>query len=260
MSGFVSLIKKLFKRRNTEIEVTSEEIGIKIDALEKVLNFEISSKSFYIKALTHRSYLEIYPDLEKSNERLEFLGDSVLNMVVAKYLFEKYKEEGEGYLTKARANLVNRDNLFKAAESLGLINFILFNRKYLKDSKEGFKTILADAFEALVGAIFLDKGIGQAETFINKWIINPARSNQEFLIDTNFKGQLLEYTHANKLEVPRYVLQKEEGPEHNKEFTIEVHIGDRLMGVGKGFNKKSAEQEASKIALENLSQNEINIV
>ncbi|MFA3781966.1 ribonuclease III [Melioribacteraceae bacterium 4301-Me] len=227
----------------------SAEEKRKLSLLQKVLGFRIKNKSLFLKALTHRSYLEVYPNLEKSNERLEFLGDAVLNLISAKFLFKRFPYENEGYLTKKRAFLVNKEKLYASASKMGLKDIVLFNNKYIGNSSEGLKTILADALEALIGAIYLEKSISDAEKFISKWILSEVNDYPDFFVDTNYKGQLLEYTHAKKLEQPKYKVVNEIGPEHNKEFTVEVSIAGEIFGVGKGNNKKNAEQEASKNAL-----------
>jgi ribonuclease III len=251
--GLTDWFARLF-RYNDSVDaiIRSEEVQEKLRLLEKVVEYKIHNRSLYVKALTHRSFLEIYPELLKSNERLEFLGDSVLSMVIAKYLFKNYNEEEEGFLTKARASLVNREYLITVAEEIDFENIILYNQKYIRDSAYGLKTIMADGIEALIGAIFLDKGLGGATRFIKKKIIKTS-VDELYFVDTNFKGQLLETSHARKLPPPRYKLKDEVGPAHKKMFTIEVYIGDDLYGAGTGTNKKSAEQEASKQALEKLN-------
>ncbi len=217
--------------------------------LENILGFKIKKKKYYLKALTHRSYLELNHELTKSNERLEFLGDSVLNMIIAKYLFENFSDKEEGFLTKSRASLVNRDRLFSAAEEIGLLELILYNPRYLSDSNEGLKSILADALEALIGAIYLDQGIELVSSFVIKKIIEPFEDDESFLADRNFKGQLLEFAHTKKLPLPKYVLVSEEGPSHKKVFTIDVYVDHKFYGRGIGRNKKKAEQSASEKAL-----------
>ena len=224
--------------------------------LKRILGFTPRNKSYFIKALTHSSYLELYPELSKSNERLEFLGDSVLSMIVANHLFENFTSEEEGFLTKSRAALVNREHLYIAAQEIGLDKIILYNEKYLRDSMEGMQTIYADGLEALIGAIFLDQGLSKTKEFVIERIVQPYEVDQNFLVDTNYKGQLLEYAHSKRLQPPRYIIRSEEGPPHKKEFIIDVFLGDELFGTGNGKNKKAAEQEASKNALQKL-KNEI---
>jgi len=224
--------------------------------LESLLGFKIYNQSYYLKALTHRSYLEIRPELEKSNERLEFYGDSVLNMVVAKYLFEKFSTEDEGFLTKARASMVNRHRLFAAAEAIGLKDLLLYNERYLRGSKDGFQSIMADALEAVIGAIDYDRGHDEASRFVHRFVIQPYVENDAFLEDTNYKGQLLELTHTLKLQTPTYKVAHEDGPHHNKNFVVNAFLGDQVYGTGQGKNKKLAEQEASKDALEKLKNHQ----
>lgn len=226
-----------------------------LDNLESLLGFKIYNQSYYLKALTHRSYLELFPDLKKSNERLEFYGDSVLNMVVAEYLFKRFSKKDEGFLTKVRASMVNRHRLFAAAELIGLKDLILYNEKYLRGSKDGFQTIMADAIEALIGAIDLDRGHIESSKFVHKYIIEPFAEDDTFLEDTNYKGQLLELTHTLKMPFPTYKVVKEEGPHHNKNFVVNAYLGDQVCGTGQGKNKKLAEQEASKDALFKLNVN-----
>ena len=242
----------LFREKLLEDKALRKTFNNNLIALHTDLGIKIRNYGYFIKALTHRSFLELHPELIKSNERLEFLGDSILNMIVGKYLFEHFQDESEGFLTKTRASLVNRENLSSVSEEINLQKYILYNEKYLRGSYDGLQTILADGLEALIGAIFLDRGLDDAERFVIEYIIKPSDDNHSFLIDTNYKGQLLEIAHAQKLPLPRYDLIKEEGPDHKKEFTIEVYLGYDLMGAGHGKSKKSAEQEASKIALQKL--------
>ena len=250
---------KLFYRINAFVQnkklqlVLDERFLANLNDLERLLGFKIYNQSYYLKAFTHRSYLEQFPQLKKSNERLEFFGDSVLNMIVAKYLFDTFSSASEGFLTKSRASMVNRFRLYDAASEIGLNKFVLFNEKYLRGSHEGFQTIMADALEALIGAIYIDRGLKAAEEFVHKFIIKPFEEDDSFIADTNFKGQLLEFTHAEKLSPPTYVVVKEEGPSNNKSFVIDVYIGEQFGGRGTGKNKKMAEQEASRNALQKMN-------
>jgi len=247
-------IKSIFFFRDKFLEdkALRKTFNNNLIALQTDLGIKIRNYGYYIKALTHRSFLELHPELIKSNERLEFLGDSILNMIVGKYLFEHFQNESEGFLTKTRASLVNHESLSLAGEEINLQKYLFYNERYLRGSYDGLQTILADGLEALIGALFLDRGLDYAEKFVISFIIKPSEENDSFLIDTNYKGQLLEIAHAQKLPLPRYELIKEEGPDHKKEFTIEVYLGSDSLGVGLGKSKKSAEQEASKIALQKL--------
>ncbi|MBK7229057.1 MAG: ribonuclease III [Ignavibacteriales bacterium] len=224
----------------------------KFNQLEKIIGVSIKDKSFYIQALMHRSFLEELEDEDKSNERMEFLGDSVLSLVVAEYLFKNFPNEEEGFLTKVRAKLVNKFALSDAAEEMGLENFILINQNLTHSFARAQKTVLSDAFEALIGAIYLDQGIKVANNFIHKTLIDPIVKNDEYLKDENFKSQLLEYAQANKIDAPNYVVINEEGPQHDRTFTIKVTLGDAFEGIGLGKNKKTAEQNAAKSTLNQI--------
>ena len=224
----------------------------KFNQLEKIIGASIKDKSFYIQALMHRSFLEELEEEDKSNERMEFLGDSVLSLVVAEYLFKNFPNEEEGFLTKVRAKLVNRFALSDAAEEIGLENFILINQNLTNSFARAQKTVLSDAFEALIGAIYLDQGIKVANNFIHKTLIDPIVKNDEYLKDENFKSQLLEYAQANKIDAPNYVVINEEGPQHDRTFTIKVTLGDTFEGIGLGKNKKTAEQNAAKSTLNQI--------
>ncbi len=135
---------------------------------------------------------------------------------------------------------------------IGLERFVLYNHKFLNESTSGLMSILADALEALVGAIYMDKGIIRARSFILKWIVEPNMEKGKYPSDTNYKGQLLEFTHSNKMGSPVYSILKESGPDHNKMFTITVRIDNEILGTGKGQNKKTAEQQAAGIALKKV--------
>ncbi|MFH1197617.1 MAG: ribonuclease III [bacterium] len=247
--GFFSKLRWKFFRKENKSEF---QIGGKIKSLEKLIGFSVGDTVPYLNALTHRSAPEGQYDYFQSNERLEFLGDAVLNLVIADKLFVKFPKEGEGYLTKIRSHLVNKDILAECGEKMELQNLIFYNEKFLNGSHYGMKTILADAVEALIGAIYIEGGFEKAREFIFRWILFPNLKTGKYEIDLNFKGQLLEYSHSTRMAQPSYRVVKEEGPEHSKNFTIEVWIDGESYGVGTGKNKKSAEQLAALEALKKL--------
>lgn len=249
-SRVLGWFKKFFSEDKSPSYSLRELNRIKI--LEERLGYNIESPLYYIKALTHRSYLEINNELEKSNERLEFLGDSVLGLIVAEKLFRKFSNKDEGFLTKYRSQLVDRDALVAAANRINLEDLVLYDERYIRDSEEGKNTIMADCAEALLGAIYLDLGMNEARKFVDKWFLEPGFESGEFKKDKNYKGQLLELTHSKKLQQPQYRILKEDGPDHAKEFLIEVMIGNESFGKGIGSSKKSAEQEAAKEALRKI--------
>lgn len=247
MKNVLNLFRKL--KRNVKSSSIPNYESEKLKELSKKLKLNFKNPQLFVKALTHRSYLESSPLLEKSNERLEFLGDAALGLVVAETLFKKFREEDEGFLTKTRSHLVYKNELFNAANRFGLLDFILYDKRFIKNSEEGLKTISADCVEALIGAIYLDSGIEEVKKFVMKWIIKPNIESGRYQIDNNFKGQLLEYTHQKKLTPPDYVIVHSEGPDHAKIFQVEVIIEGKSCGLGKGRSKKTAEQIAAKNAL-----------
>ena len=221
----------------------------KFKEIEKIIGAPIGDQKFYVEALIHRSFLEENEQFNFSNERLEFLGDSVLNLVIGEYLFNKFPNEEEGFLTKVRAKMVNRIALSLVAENLNLGELLIISSSVPKSITHNSKSVLSDALEALIGAIYLDKGIETCKNFIQNKIIEPALKNGDHLVDENFKSQLLEYAQANKLAIPVYQIVSEEGPHHDKTFIAEVIIGEKVLGEGKGKSKKEAEQNAARVAL-----------
>jgi ribonuclease-3 len=230
----------------------------KLRELENIIGEPIIDKSHYLQALVHRSFLEQNDDFEVSNERLEFLGDAILNLIVADYLFNKFPYEEEGFLTKVRAKIVNRNTLGDVGERIKLDSFILVGRNLSKSLVNNSKSIVSDAVEALIGAIYLDSGMQACTKFVIKFLVEPIVNDGEYLIDENYKSQLLEYAQGCKLKAPIYRVLKEEGPQHDTIFTVEVVIGTKTLGVGEGKNKKVAEQNAAKSALKEIRSLNVN--
>lgn len=252
ISGFFKKLVSL--GRASKLDAYPEEfarlLDEKLSRLQKLIGYKIKDPTFYIKAITHRSYADFTDFNLRSNERLEFLGDSVLSIIIAEYLFKDFPNEDEGFLTKTRAHLVNRAALGHAAAKIGLLDYMLVSNSFVNtSSSKGAQSIVSNAIEALIGAIYLDAGLEAARKFVEKVIINPGIQEGILLVDKNYKSQLLEFTQAHKLDSPIYKLLKEEGPHHNKVFTIEVLIEDINYGVGSGKNKKQAEQNAAQDAL-----------
>ena len=252
---FLKKIVTLFSSSSTEKKDRKVERAVneKIQSLEKFLGFQINDREYFVRALTHRSFLEIAPQLNKSNERLEFLGDSVLSLVVSDHLFNTFTDKEEGFLTKYRSLMVNKEALAKAAKAMGLKDLILYDGRFVSGSSQGIKTILADALEALIGAVYLDQGIDTARFLVYKWIIEPNTLDGELPADKNYKGKLLELAHSLRMGSPIYKVIREEGPEHNKKFTVGAVIGGKEYGIGEGKSKKSAEQAAAFKAYDKLN-------
>lgn len=219
--------------------------------LENILGVSIKRKELYEQALMHRSYLQVLDNDEfMSNERLEFLGDAVLGMIVAEYLFSLHSHVDEGDLTKMRSWLVNSNSLALCAKKLGLDKFIMLSYSAEKSLENGSDSIIADALESIIAAIYLDSGFEAAQKFIINSLM-PIEMDLSLMKDTNYKSNLLEYVQSKGIDAPRYTVLDEEGPAHNKIFTIGVYINDELIATGKGKNKKQAEQSAAKKALQN---------
>ncbi len=221
--------------------------------IEAISGMKIKDAKIFIEALTHRSVLDD-ERFKTSNERLEFLGDAILNFVVADYLFEKFPLNDEGFLTKVRANFVNKNTLYEVGETMKLFDLIFVNKELVNHDYLGKKSLLADTLEALIGAIYLDAGFERTYDFIRDKIIAKVENAGIHLIDENFKSQLLEFAQAKKINAPRYIVLEELGPEHDRTFLIEVRVGENISATGKGKNKKSAEQEAAKDALQKLEE------
>lgn len=246
--GFFEKLKSFFGIDSEK----SKSLKERITKLESLIGAPINDSSVFIEAITHQSILSQMKNLEKSNQRLEFLGDAILGAIVAEYLFQNYPELHEGDLTKYRVRLVDKNALYKTALNLDLQNIVLYDKRFIKDDETGLKSILADAMEALIGAIYLDQGLLKVKAFIEEQIIDFI----DYSVDSNYKGQLLERSHKMGKGNPVYELVNVKGPEHEKIFTVAVSVGEKKLAVGTGRNKKSAEQNAAKEALSVLdSQN-----
>jgi ribonuclease-3 len=256
--GFdISRLRDLFRPQKKNLTLQNIQVSFPSDnftRLEKILGTTINDKNIYVEAFIHRSYLEENDQFVISNERLEYLGDSVLNLVIGEFLFNKFPKEEEGFLTKVRAKMVNRNALSSVAENINIGDFIILSSNIPKSITHNSKSILADALEALIGALYLDKGIETCKCFILKYIVEPILKEGEHLVDENYKSQLLELAQANKLANPVYHIINEEGPHHDKTFTVEVMIADKVSGTGIAKSKKEAEQFAAKKALEKLQK------
>lgn len=225
-------------------------VGDRRAALEEVLGVPIRQPSLYEEALTHRSYLQVKNDPAiQSNERLEFLGDAILGMVVAEYLFHHHEDVAEGELTKMRSWLVNKRALALCARKLQLQQFMLMSYSAANALARGSDSILADALEALIAAVYLDHGFEQARTFIEERLL-PLILQERVMQDTNFKSLLLEHVQARGYPAPTYRVIEESGPDHEKQFTVAVYVGSTSVGIGTGRSKKEAEQNAARQALE----------
>lgn len=250
---FIPFLKKESPSGDSFSKATKK---IDFEKFQSAIHYKIIDKNYFINALTHRSFLKIKKDSSKvnliSNERLEFLGDAVLDLIVAEFLYRNFPLNEEGDLTKFRSILVNKRFLAERAKNIKIQEFLLASNTALKSIDQGYDAILADAYEALIGAIFLDSGYENAKKFLNTEIFSKLDVKWLNQFDENFKSRFLEYAQAHTDFIPDYRIIKEEGPEHHKLFTVEVHLANHCLGIGKGKSKKQAEQEAAKNALQNL--------
>ena len=216
--------------------------------LEDKIGYQFKNKNLLLQALTHSSYANEGKKHGRNNERLEFLGDSVLSVIVAKHLFLKYKDIPEGELTKLRASLVCEKALDVFAQQLGLGEYLRLGKGEEMTGGRKRPSILADAFEAVIAALYLDGGYQAAQKFVLSFIpenLDVKSANQ--LAD--YKTTLQEIIQQNREEKIEYVLADEKGPDHAKVFTAEVLLNSNVIGVGEGSSKKQAEQNAAKEAL-----------
>jgi ribonuclease-3 len=251
-----------FLSRDTQVKSLVEKLrstGFDFVQFEKALQHRPRKWKLFLQALIHRSYLQLSNERWESNERLEFLGDAILSFVVAEHLFRTYPEMEEGNLTKLRSRLVNRKILAQRSKDLHLADFLLLSTSAAQSIDSGSESIIADAFESIVGALYLDGGLRAAKRFIYASLLENLEVFNSAIMDDNYKSALLEYVQARSLGVPRYSVIQEEGPEHDRRFTVEVIIGGQSCGVGSGRSKKEAEQSAAAEALERIQQQKVNI-
>jgi len=221
----------------------------KISKLEKKIGIVFNNKDLLQQALVHRSYLNENPDFSlKDNERLEFLGDAVLEMVVTERLYQNYPNP-EGDLTNWRAALVNAKMLSEKADRLGVNEYLLLSRGEAKDEGRARQYILANTFEALVGAIFLDQGYEKASQFIKKEILKelPQIIKQKLYQDP--KSLFQEKSQDRFGQTPVYEVTKEWGPDHAKQFMVGLYLDQKLIAKGQGASKQEAQEKAADAAL-----------
>ena len=208
----------------------------------------------YQTALTHRSYVHNPATKEplESNQRLEFLGDSVLGILISDYLFRNFPASAEGELSSTRAKIVNSRSLAGFARTLALGDHIILGELPDHQNIRGSESALADAFESLIGAIYLDKGLQKAYDFVIRHIIEHVNFNTIVAAEYNYKSLLIEYTQSLHLPPPVYAVLAEAGAEHAKTFTVTVTCNEQLLGTGTARRKKDAEQLAAKEAMEKI--------
>ncbi len=217
---------------------------------EQWIGVQFNDPSLLRQSLIHRSYVNENRGLGLDhNERLEFLGDAVLELVVTDYLFHRYPEKPEGELTSYRAALVNTTALSETANELEINDLMLLSKGEQKDTGRARSYILADAVEALIGAIYLDKGYNEASDFIYNYLIPRIDQVIERQLWIDAKSRFQEEVQADQGVTPQYEIIKESGPDHAKQFEAGVYVGDRLVARGRGDSKQEAEQDAAEKAI-----------
>lgn len=228
--------------------------------LEEKLGIKIENKQLFEDALTHISYLNEHPQVKSSNEKLEFLGDSIISFVVADHLFKNYPDLCEGDYTDIRGKLVCRDTLGKVGSELRLGKFLKLSKGEEKIGGRKKLTILADTYEAVVGAIYLQSGLKEAKKFIQKTLIEPYLS--EIIKKRSYlspKTRLQEYLQKKYHSLPKYKVIKTSGPEHRKVYEVAVFFNKVKLAEGKEYSKKKAEEKAAELALEKIEKKEVEI-
>lgn len=238
-----------------ELKISNKRIEVLKEIQEKI-GYKFKDENYLNWALTHSSYANEYKKQKiVYNERLEFLGDSILGLIVSEYIYKEYPKYPEGDLTKLRATVVCEPSLSYLAKNINLGKFLLLGKGEEATGGRDRVSILADAFEALIGAIYLDGDMSFAKPFVLKHlkpVIEDAIDGRELFVD--YKTQLQETLQkSNKCNITYKVIQ-EEGPDHNKKFHTEVYAREKVLGSGMGKSKKDAEQDAARCALEKLER------
>lgn len=233
---------------------SNSQISRNIKEIENIVDYIFKDKNIIATALTHSSYAnEKKAKKLKYNERIEFLGDSVLSLVISEYLFTKYPNLPEGQLTVTRAKIVCESSLSKCATDIELGKYLLLGKGEELSGGRNKSSVLSDAFEALIGAIYTDGGFETARNFILKYMEQIIKGCVEGKVFFDFKTQLQELVQQKGEQNISYNVVNENGPDHNKTFETEVRINDVIQGRGRGHSKKESEQNAAKNALDKLT-------
>jgi len=215
--------------------------------LEKRLNYTFKDKQLIIEALTHKSYKKPY-----NNERLEFLGDAVLDLIVGEYLFMKFPNSNEGILSKIRASLVNESGFTLLAKAINLGEYIYLSPAEENNNGRNKPSLLSNAFEAVIGAVYLEAGLGKAKEIAIALLEEEHPKIDLDTLSKDYKTALQELTQATHGVTPQYELLGSSGPDHKKEFEIAVRLNNKTIASAKGKSKKEAQQKAAEIALSKL--------
>jgi len=245
------------KGNNQKAGVLPEKVRHQFDFLQEELNIFYKNKSLLYQAFTHSSYVnEHRRKLFTDNERLEFLGDAVLELSVSKYLFERYPHMSEGELTKLRASIVCEPSLVIFANELNFGKYVLLGKGEELTGGRERPALLADVFESFIGALYLDQGLDCVVEFLER-IVFPKVEVGAFSHVMDFKSQLQEMVQQSNNGTLHYEIVDEKGPAHNRTFVSRVLLNDKELGIGRGKSKKEAEQQAAQNAMVTLNQSSI---
>ena len=229
-------------------------LDVDVEGVQNTLGYHFRSLDHLLLGLTHRSYIRVTGQEMPSNERLEFLGDSVLGLIISDQLYHDYPDELEGNLTKIKAMLVNETTLSSISREHGLNRYIRLSPEEEKSGGRDRASIISDAFESVIGAVYLDGGFLAARDVVLRLIYTRRDRIVGDSSQRNYKGDLLELMQSRGSTIPRYDVIQEDGPDHDKTFHVIVTIGGQQVGEGVGQSKKEAEQKAACMALESLKQ------
>jgi ribonuclease III len=227
-----------------------------MEDLEEIIGINFNNHLLLKEALTHRSYLNENPDWPvPHNERLEFLGDAVLELIVTEFLFEKYPDFNEGLLTGIRAALVNHSMLLRVSKDIGFVSRVFLSKGESKGSEKAKESIFANAVEALIGAIYIDQGYEKSEEFIKKFVLKNLDMVMEQKLYRDPKSILQEIAQEKFSITPRYEIIEENGPDHHKRFLVGAYLDNKLIAKGEGDSKQDAEREAASNSLKEIEKN-----
>ncbi len=237
--------------RSNKVEKKPQTTGALLVDLQRALNYTFTNAAFLEHALIHKSSI-IQGDSKglDSNERLEFLGDAVLNCLVTEHIYHKYTDYSEGQLSKVKSLLVSRKIIGEVAQTINLADYLSMGHSEKKSSGQNRTSITSNAFEALLGAVYLDGGIKAVRNILSQCLFGRIEQFRKDKCNINYKSKILEMSQADGFGIPQYPLIAEEGPDHDKKFIVGIDIAGVRLGKGEGSNKKNAQQDAAQHALE----------
>ncbi|HOP06498.1 MAG TPA: ribonuclease III [candidate division Zixibacteria bacterium] len=244
------LVNKFLDRITGKVE--RDITYVDLDAVQELLGYHFHNERLLLLSLTHRSFTRYDPEHCPSNERLEFLGDSVLGLIISDQLFSDNPDLREGKLTKTKAKLVNEVALAEVANAVGLPQHLRLSPEEDRSGGRTRPSIISDAFESVIAAIYLDGGLDAARDVILRLLYTRRETILNSRAQRNFKGELLELVQGQGIPMPHYEVVSEAGPDHEKEFTVNVQVLGEIKGRGVGNTKKEAEQKAAASALRSM--------